>query len=331
MCYGKIWRHRPTGPDSYRVGVLRVTSGGERRLFHVSLLRLVFSLAFLTAALLFLAAPPTAGGELLSPLPFCPPGIHESVTVPTAVPSLDDPTACRARPTRIERATIDGLPAPIPVSAARDRGRYRHLGVTTAGEWSAVLGRLAVRDPGVRAGSYDFVATRFMAKRAASDGRTGWLEAGWAETGWSGRGAQRIYAFDSTGMSWLFFDDYRIGDGDRIWMYLHGEGEQWRAWLWWGDRWQLLASAALPAAGGALLEQYVEVHQADPDARAPIAVPPIRLDQVRVRATSGGPLTSWRAESVPTVAPLVSADYCLDWETRYDAWSTGDCPVTVQE
>jgi hypothetical protein len=296
-------------------------------LYHVTPLRLVASLAVLTAGLLFLTAPPTAGGELPSLLPYCPAGIPESTSAPPSVPSLDDPTACRARPTRIERASTGGLPVPAP--ARTDRGDYHHLGVTTAGDWAAVFGRLTVRDPGVRAGSFDFVAARFMAKRRTGSGRIAWLEAGWAETGWSGRGAQRVYAFDSAGMSWAFFDDFRIRDGDQVWIYLHGGDEAWRAWLWWGDRWQLLSSAALPTDGGALLEQYVEVHRAGPGPA--IEVPPIRVDQVRVRATAAGPLESWRAELVPTVPPLAVEDYCLDWENRYDTWSAGDCPATVQE
>jgi hypothetical protein len=287
------------------------------------------SLALLTAGLLFLGAPPTAGGEQDPLLPDCPRGTAKSTAAPPAPPSLDDPTACQARPSRVERAAIDGLPVPVASSEPRDRDRYQHLGVTTAGEWAAIVGRLAVRDPGVRAGSYDFVAARFMAKRGTGGGRIAWLEAGWAETGWSGRGAQRIYAFDSAGMSWLFFDDYRIHDGDHVWVYLNQGPERWQAWLWWSDRWQLLASAALPAGGGALLEQYVEVHQAR--AGAPLPVPSIRVDQVRVGATPDGPLASWRAEQVPTVPPLRTGGYCLDWETRYDAWSAGDCPVTVQE
>jgi hypothetical protein len=217
----------------------------------------------------------------------------------------------------------------IAFCGAPSWGDYHHLGVTTAGEWAGVFGRLAVRDPRVRAGSYDFVAARFMAKQHTGGGRVAWLEAGWAETGWSGRGAQRIYTFDSAAMSWRFFDDYRLGDGDTVWMYLHGAPEEWRAWLWWGDRWQLLGSAALPADGHALLEQYVEVHRAT--AGPAIRVPPIRVDQVRVRATADGPLESWRAERVPTVPPLAATRYCLGWETRYDAWSAGDCPATVQE
>jgi hypothetical protein len=291
-------------------------------LFHVKL-RVVAALA---AVLLSFSAAPAAGGELPAPaegLPACPADARESTTAPAALPTLDDPAACRARPSRVEPAATTGLPVPRPGSS------YHHLGATTVDEWGGVLGRLTVRDPAVRRGSHDFVAARFMAKRATGDGRVAWLEAGWAEAGWSGRGAQRIYTFDSEAMSWVFFDDYRIGDGDQVWIYLHGEPRAWQAWLWWGERWQLLASPELPLGRGALLEQYLEVHRSRPG-RA-LSVPPVVVDNVWVRAASDGRLERWRAERVPTVAAPVATDYCLDWQSRYDTWSAGDCAATVQE
>jgi hypothetical protein len=288
------------------------------------------AVAGLIGVLLLVAAPPTAGGELpalVHGLPPCPAGLPPSATAPTTVPSLRDPAACRAEPTQVEPAGSGQLPVPRP--------GYHHLGATTVDEWSAILGRLEVRDPAVRAGTFDFVATRFMAKRAAGNGRVAWLEVGWAETGWSGRGAQRVYAFDSEARSWLFFDEYRLGDGDRVWVYLHSDGDggrtRWRAWLWWGDRWQLLAAPTLPIGGRAQLEQYVEVHL-DREAAGPaVSVPPIRVDRVRVQAAPDGALERWHAERVATMSPPVATGYCLDWLVRYDTWSAGDCAATVQE
>jgi hypothetical protein len=190
-----------------------------------------------------------------------------------------------------------------------------------------------VTDPGVPAGSFDFVATRLMAKHELGGGQVAWLEVGWVEPGWSGAGAQQIYTFDSAAMSWAFFDAYPIGPGDQIWIYLHsdtGAGQPvWRAWLWWGERWQLLAAPELPVPDRMLLEQYVEVHQDQPG--PPIPVPPITVDSVQVRGAPDGPLRPWRQGRVATVAPVTSSDYCLVWEDRYDVWSAGDCPATVQE
>ena len=62
---------------------------------------------------------------------------------------------------------LSGPPVPQP--------GYHHLGATTDGGWSGVLGRLTVDDPGVRAGTFDFVATRFMAKASTATG-VKWLE-----------------------------------------------------------------------------------------------------------------------------------------------------------
>lgn len=249
----------------------------------------------------------------------------ESVAPPRTVPSVADPSACRARPTRVEPTGAGRLPVPQP--------GYHHLGATTTGEWAGVLGRLGVRDPAVRAGAFDFVATRFLARRGVGNGRVAWLEVGWAETGWGAAGRQRIYTFDSVAMAWTFFDEYEIGDGDRIWVYLHSDTEAgrpvWRAWLWWGQRWRLLAAPALPLRDRARLEQYVEVHRDGPGPA--VRVPPIRIDQVRVATDPGSDrLRPWRPETVPTGTLPTPADYCLSWEQEYHAWSAGDCPATVQ-
>jgi hypothetical protein len=303
-------------------------------LYLVTLLRPVLpatAVAALAAVLVLLSAPPTTGGELpalVDGLPPCPAGLPESAGPPAAapatVPTAGDPTACRAEPSQVEPADAGQLPRPRP--------GYHHLGATTVDEWSGILGRLTIRDPAVRTGSFDFVATRFMAKRGVGNGHVGWLEIGWAETGWSGRGAQRIYTFDSEAKSWQFFDDFRLGDGDQVWVYLHSDADEsgWRAWLWWGERWQLLAAPRLSIGDRARLEQYVEVHLDREADGPPISVPPIRVDNVRVRAAPGGPFESWRADRVATMAPPAVTDYCLDWRVRYDTWSAGDCPATVQ-
>jgi len=324
--------------------------------------------AVLTAGLVLVATPPTAQGEwggapALPPCPTATPGHPAADQPPGAVPPEGVPpegvppevwaaspgplappgaAACRAVPTSVEAAAA-GVPTPRP--------GYHHLGATTVEPaWSGLFGRLSVRDTGVRRGTYDFVATRLMAKRATGPGRVAWLEVGWAETGWSGGGAQRLYTFDTNAMSWVFYDQYDIGDGDEIWVYLHTDTDaprpQWQAWLWWDGRWHLLTAQELPLTGRAQLEQYVEVHvdhgpadwpggriagpRARPRPRA-IAVPPIRVDQVRVKTAPDGVLRPWSAGAVATTGPGAPDTYCLVWHRAYDAWSAGDCAATVQE
>src|SRR2546429_9958886 len=82
-------------------------------------------------------------------------------------------------------------PDPRPEGPPLPQPGYHHLGATTAGTWAGVLGQFAVRETGVRAGTFDFVATRFMAKASTPAG-TKWLEAGWGQTGWSGNGEQGV-------------------------------------------------------------------------------------------------------------------------------------------
>lgn len=189
-----------------------------------------------------------------------------------------------------------------------------------------------MRDVGVRPQTLDFTAARFMARRDTGDGVMAWLEAGWAETGWSGDGRQRIYTYDTNRNAWTFFDDYKIADRDRIWIYLQAAPESspedqeatWLAWLWWGDKWHLLSAQKLPLTGIAQMEQYVEVY-ADTKSDGTYAVPPVSFDNVQVRAWHAEAPTYWREAEVPSTGGDGTALYCVNWQTRFDTWSAGDC------
>lgn len=215
-------------------------------------------------------------------------------------------------------ARPDGPPLPAP--------GYHHLGATTEGTWSGVLGRLAVRDPTVRAGSFDFVATRFMAKAGTPTG-VKWLEAGWAETGWSNAGEQRIYTFDTNTLKWTFYDQYPIKPGDEVWIELAATGTgptaPWGAWLWWHDQWHLLTTQSLPISEHATIEEYVEVY-VDPARGGEIQVPPVEVDNVQLKPDPSGRFGYW-TQTVDT-APGGDADgYCVTFDTPYDTWHAGSC------
>jgi len=215
-----------------------------------------------------------------------------------------------------------GRPTGPPVPAPG----YHHLGATTDGLWSGVLGRVTVRDPGVRAGTFDFVATRFMAK-SSTPGGVKWLEAGWAETGWAGNGRQRIYTFDTNTLKWTFYDQYPVNPGDQVWIELAatstGPSPVWSAWLWWHDAWRLLTSQALPITEHATIEEYVEVY-VDPLRDGTIDVPPVQVDNVSLKADPDARLEPWTG-TVAT-APGAGADgYCLDFDVPYDTWHAGSC------
>ena len=217
-------------------------------------------------------------------------------------------------------APADGPPPPTP-ALPPPRAGYHHLGATTVSGWSGVSGRLTVANPGVRAGSYDFVAARFMARSA--DG-TAWLEAGWSENGWLRDGRQRVYTYDTVSRRWTFYNDYPIAPGDKVWINLESAGEgHWRAWLWWRGQWRLLTDQRLPVGRAATIEQYVEVY-VDPAMGGDIALPPAGFDNVRLR-DAGGATRFWRADAVPTGAGSGFANYCLTWVNRFDTWSAATC------
>ena len=200
---------------------------------------------------------------------------------------------------------------------------YHHLGATTQGTWSGVLGQLTVRDPGVRAGTFDFVATRFMAKTSTPAGIK-WLEAGRAETGWAGTGQQRIYTFDTNTLKWTFYDQYPVKPGDQVWIELAATGDgAWGAWLWWQDQWHLLTTQRLPIGDQATIEEYVEVYL-DPARDGTIPVPPVDVDNVQLKADPTSRFQYWTA-AVATDEGEAADGYCLGFQVAYDTWHAGTC------
>ncbi|MCW2141784.1 hypothetical protein [Actinoplanes cyaneus] len=279
-----------------------------------------FALGGLLAAL---AVTAPADSARPARLPICAPG-PASDRPPPAPASASAPGACRVAPTESAVRTSKS-PGFTPSG-------YHHLGAGTAAEWSGVSGRFGVVDGTVRAGTYDFVAGRFMVKRDLGKGNIAWLEAGWAETGWRSPGQPHVYTYNTNTKAWQFYDQYPIKAGDTVWLDLHTDsGGMWQAWLWWSNRWNLLTAQKLPIGGSAFVEQYVEVHA---DAKRPgrIDVPPVKVDNVQLRPAAGGASRFWR-EDVSTLTGVApgqqqrSGGYCLDWVTRFDTWNAGNCPT----
>jgi len=258
-------------------------------------------------------------------LPACPPA-RASKRAPVFPAGPSAPGACRAAGHILESTAR----LPGRSQTAFTPSGYHHLGANTSGQWAGVSGRMSVVDGSVRPRSYDFVAGRFMVKRNLGRGSIAWLEAGWAETGWAGPGRQQVYTFNTNTKTWQFYNQYTLRPGDKVWIDLHSDANGgWSAWLWWGDRWNLLTNQLLPIGPAATVEQYVEVHV---DAGKPglIDVPPVMVENVRLRPADGGEARNWR-EDVPTLTGTdpaqrrLNGGFCLDWLTRYDTWTAGGC------
>jgi hypothetical protein len=277
------------------------------------------ALAGLCSALAF-AGPAASDPRHL--LPVCAPAAP-STRPPSGPAGRDTAGACRADARRIPESAVR-----VEELRSTPSG-YHHLGAGTSGTWGGVSGRISVVDGSVRPGTYDFVAGRFMAKRNMGGGRIAWLEAGWAETGWAGAGRQHIYTFNTNTQTWQFYDQYVLQPGDKVWLDLHTDSDGvWQAWLWWGNRWNLLTAQKLPIGDSAYIEQYVEVH-VDAGKAARVAVPPVTVDNVQLRQAGGGSERYWRddvATLVGDAARQQAGGFCLNWANRYDTWSAGDCP-----
>jgi len=238
------------------------------------------------------------------------------------------PDACRAAPTRVRHRARTVPATPHAGRPGEDDPGYRHLGAYTRDEQAAVGATLTVRDTGVRRRTDDFVATRLMA-RADTAGGTRWIEVGWTEDGWLDDNAQHVYTYDSSTGDWSYYDQFPVRDGDRIPVVIqsgparHG-GTEWRAYLWWDRRWQLLAAPTLPFGPRAQVEQYVEVY-VDPRRGGRYPVPAVTVSGVVVGRDPGGDAVPWREPEVATVTSPGYRGYCVDWRGRYDDWSAGTC------
>jgi hypothetical protein len=265
-----------------------------------------------TAAALAVTGPASSSSEVR--LPFCGVPGPASTTPPTAPATVDSPRACRVSGPALESEKIAFTPS-----------GYHHLGAGTRGEWGGVSGRFSVVDGSVRPQTYDFVVGRLMAKRDLGGGRIAWLEAGWSETGWASPGRQHIYTFDTNTNRWRFYDQYAVRPGDQVWLDISTDRTGlWRAWLWWNNRWNLLTQQQLPIGPSARIEQYVEVH-VDASRQTKIDVPTVTVDNVRLRPAGGGAARYWREDVATETGEATRGGFCLDWKTRYDTWTAGDC------
>ncbi len=223
-----------------------------------------------------------------------------------------------------------GAAPPAQPAAPAPEAGYHHLGATTQGSWAGVRGRMTVTNPAVRPGSYDFVATRFMAK-SDTPGGARWLEAGWAETGWAGEGRQRVYTFDTNANTWTFYDQYPLAPGEQIWISLAATATpdpagqaMWSAWLWWRGGWHLLTAQPLRIGVQATLEQYVEVY-VDPARGGTVTVPMVSLADVTLAAYPGAAPRPWTGDTVASQPGSDMGGYCVDQRQSWQDWSAGSC------
>jgi hypothetical protein len=264
------------------------------------------------SAAVAVAAPASSSTEIR--LPGCGTPGPVSTTPPTGPATVASPRACRAGGPVLESEKFAFTPS-----------GYHHLGAGTRGEWGGVSGRFSVVDGSVRPQTYDFVVGRFMAKRDLGGGRIAWLEAGWSETGWASPGRQHIYTFDTNTNRWQFYDQYPVRPGDQVWLDVSTDRTGlWRAWLWWNNRWNLLTQQQLPLGPSARIEQYVEVH-VDASRQTKIDVPTVTVDNVRLRPGGGGAAQYWREDVATETGEAARGGFCLDWKTRYDTWTAGNC------
>ncbi|HEX7169037.1 MAG TPA: PKD domain-containing protein [Acidimicrobiales bacterium] len=224
--------------------------------------------------------------------------------------------ACRADAARLFAKPRGGgaraLPAPNP--------GYNWLGGQTNNYGSVgIYGALNVVDPASPHTSTDFLAHRIMVKSCDS---SRWLEIGWAEVGWRAN-AQYIYSFNTVTNTWMFFDQYPIASGSRIWVALvHVGNNVWEAQLFWNGAWQTLVSVNPGSGIGCGNEQYVEPYKPTTNFNFPtITTGDGTSGGMKIARPSDAAWLTWNT-SIPTLENNASSDgyYNTTWNTKYYAW-----------
>lgn len=236
---------------------------------------------------------------------------------------------CQALPTAV--LTDGPVRLPLDPSAAAEpvpHAGYHHLGAQSSEQLAMVRPRLGVTNPGVRRGTWDFVASRVMAKEDYN-GSTRWLEAGWAEVGWR-NDDQYVYTFDTRDNEWKFYDQYNLASGSRFFAQIDSDSASttrdtnWRAWIWWNNAWNRLSVISLPIYREAFMEEYVEVYR-DPNVAGHFNLPSSDIDNVQVKESPSSSAVFWRNPPISTLEGSSIAPYCLTWDVKYDDFRAASC------
>ena len=162
----------------------------------------------------------------------------------------------------------------------------------------------------------DFLIQRVLAKNCDS---TRWLEVGWGEVGWRGD-VQYVFTYDSVQNQWLFFDQYPIAAGSRIWVALvHVGGGTWQAQLWWNGAWQVLSSVNPGPDIGCGNENYVEPHAGSTGAHFPFPSIQIGDGTAGGMQLASGATATWQTWDVPSLENNDdgTGDLTTAWFNRY--------------
>lgn len=282
-------------------------------------------------------AEPTGPGDI-DELPECAPKAEARSRIPAPpVASAPRSAFCRAEPTRmVEPPTgLDrGAQSAGAGAGAQVASQYFHQGWQSTQEFTGIMARLQVTNPGVRHTGdpyeQEFFASRIMVKQTFGQ-ENRWLEAGWTEFGGAGqpRDTRQVYTLNTVEGGWKFYPQYQLRDRRYYEFYISsyalGGDYEWVAFLNWNGQWQILDRVVLPGVGDtAFVENFHEIYIGDWP-RVEWYLPPTRTRDVRV-AKPGTGFQLWTptfADAIPT--GVRAGSYCTTYTAQWNDHTTRTC------
>ena len=203
-----------------------------------------------------------------------------------------------------------------------------HNGAQTSARYDGAYAWIETPNPGVRANTNDFIASRILLKKDSAGSQ--WIEVGWAEVGWhglvNGVPEQFVYVYDTVHRAWHFYDALCVGTGCHVDVRAHPStncdiGDPscvWNAQIWNHSLgvWEQLHAVTLPM-DRAYVEEFTEV-SIDPNNPTSTHLQ-VDLDFndldwfLTQRKFADGTWRDWDSNtSKQAVAP-----YCIEWINNY--------------
>jgi hypothetical protein len=150
-------------------------------------------------------------------------------------------------------------PAPSEPSSVSATWSYKFFGAETCyGGSQGVCAEISVANPSV---PHDQSHSAFFYAwiMVYSSNRTSWIQVGWSEVSWK-PDTQYVTEYDTEHNAWRFYNQYPLIVGHSYYFAISYQGSgSWASWIWWNNRWNLLAQANIQLQSDERTGEFCEV------------------------------------------------------------------------
>jgi hypothetical protein len=205
-------------------------------------------------------------------------------------------------------------PSPSEPSSVSATWSYKFFGAETSyGGSQGVCAEISVTNPSVPHDQTpdDFFYAWIM---VYSSNRTKWIQVGWSEVSWK-PDAQYVTEYDTEHNYWHFFYQYPLIVGHSYYFAISTLGSgSWESWIWWNNRWNLLAQANIQLQSAERTGEFCEVCTSTNNW---FNVPTTTFHSTCL--LTGNRWSLWTAQQSTTLYGS-NVPYAVYWSTQYSNW-----------